>query len=163
MAFVLIPFTSSIAVGASYSFIVLFAIWALTPNIVKIRTQMVFTFSLSILLLVVETQLVNDSVTMGAVLGGLCAFSIICSLVLNSCHDQLKQLVGDSAFDPGSSKPTTGTAAGPSHASKRIGEALTQSFKHISGKNVQSATVVSSAGVAPGESRVVETTIEEVA
>jgi len=74
MAFVLIPFTSSISVGASFSFVVMIGIWVLTPERVDINLQMIVAFGVAVLLLVVETGLVTDTATMGAVLGGLFLF-----------------------------------------------------------------------------------------
>ena len=106
MAFVLIPFTSSIAVGASYSFVVMFAIWAVTPNIVKISPQMVCAFSMSVLLLVVVTGLVQTSAAMGAVLGGCIGFSIVIAIFLHVFGARIEAKFADSQFDPGSTKQT---------------------------------------------------------
>jgi len=99
MAFVLVPFTASISVGASFSFVVLIAIWAITPNLVKITPQMVVAFALSVLLLVVETGLVTSTAAMGAVLGGCIASAAILGLILHCCGAQLKDMIGDSFFD----------------------------------------------------------------
>jgi len=91
MAFVLVPFTSSISVGASFSFVVLIGIWTITPNRVDINPQMIALFSLSVLLLVVETGLVQDTVTMGAVLGGLFAFALVAGIIVDVLRHRPKK------------------------------------------------------------------------
>jgi len=92
MAFVLVPFTSSIAMGASFSFVVLIGIWALTPYVYRITSQMVFAFAMSVLLLVVETGLIHDSVTMGAVLGGLVGMALIVGFFIESAKKRARSI-----------------------------------------------------------------------
>jgi hypothetical protein len=152
MAFVLIPFTSSISVGASFSFVVLFPLFVLTPNIVKLRPQIVCAFALAVLLLVVETKLVQDSVTMGAVLGGLLVFVLAASFPLYYCHDNLLERFGDSEYDP-SSFPHNKVSVGGGSNSK----SATRSMRN----KLKAATAPSSVIVAD-DSRLVESGVGSV-
>jgi len=79
MAFFLVPFTSSISVGASFSFVALIGIWALTPFRAGINPQMVAAFTMAVLLLVVETGLVvrTTAAVLGALVGGFVAFAVV--------------------------------------------------------------------------------------
>lgn len=103
MAFVLIPFTSSIGVGVSFSYITLFVIWCLTPNWVKLRGQMVVMFTACVLLLCIETRLINTVPVLGGVLGGCVIFSAIFGALMVAYREKFEKWYGQSQFDVGSS------------------------------------------------------------
>jgi hypothetical protein len=156
MAFVLIPFTQSIAVGASYSFICLFTIWIFTPNLVKIKTQMVFTFAFAVLLLVAQTDLVASSETLGIVLGTTTAFAIVGSLLLHLFQGSLRARFGDSAFDAGSTssskKKQTESQRVPDHKSRSL---MPVSFRTSKGIKESAVTQASSPSIV--ETKAMET------
>ena len=100
-SFILIPFTNSIAIGASYGFVVLFGIWIVTPHIVKVKPQMIVTFWLALLLLLIETGLVTSSIELAAILGGVVVLSLVISFIFLKYRNEIVQRFGDSEFTKG--------------------------------------------------------------
>jgi hypothetical protein len=82
LAFFLMTFTNSIGVGVSFSFVILFVSFALSPDWNLLTPQMVCTFFICTVLLLIETGLVNNIEVLGAVVGGFALASIVLTLLM---------------------------------------------------------------------------------
>jgi hypothetical protein len=83
LAFFLMMLTNSIGVGVSFSYVVLFAVFIFSADWVLLTPQMVASFSMCTVLLLVETGLVTTLETLGAVVGGLALFAILAGLLMS--------------------------------------------------------------------------------
>jgi len=82
LAFFLMTLTNSIGVGVSFSFMILFVSFALSADWVILTPQMVCSFLVCTVLLLIETGLVTSMNVLGAVIGGFSAAAIIISLLM---------------------------------------------------------------------------------
>ena len=82
LAFFLMTLTNSIGVGVSFSFVILFGSFALTEDWVLLTPQMVCSFFVCTVLLLVETGLVTSMDVLGAIVGGFAVASIVISLAM---------------------------------------------------------------------------------
>jgi hypothetical protein len=157
LAFVLIPFTSSIGMGVSFSYVVLFAVWALSPNWVKLSPQMFIGLCMCMLLLLVQTNMLQSAAAIGfCVLGlGLCA--AIVSFIMIYYAAEFETRFGNSRFDPSSSAPEhPSTIEDVAHSMRRMVTSLRTGHKsNGGGKNAsggsQGESVAISAAAAPAK------------
>jgi hypothetical protein len=82
LAFILMTLTNSIGVGVSFSFVILFVSFALSPDWNLLTPQMVCTFFICTVLLLIETGLVNTTEVLGAIVGSFALASIVLSFLM---------------------------------------------------------------------------------